>query len=60
MGSERAICWRTVMKNRIWTWVECWRSEYKAAVRSASERTRNPGKQQRRSVTATRGKTRKS
>jgi len=25
MGSALAICWRTVMKKRIWTWVECWR-----------------------------------
>jgi len=29
------------MKKRIWTWEECWRSEYSAAVRSASDNTLN-------------------
>lgn len=34
---------RTLRKNRICTGVECCRSEYSAAVRSASDKTRNPG-----------------
>ena len=42
MGSDLAICCKTVMKKRIWTWVECWRRLYRAAVRSASDKTLNP------------------
>ena len=40
-GSCLAICCNTVMKNLVWSEVALCKSEYRAAVRSASLRTRN-------------------